>query len=69
MTKAEKLILKDETSKKAVVNVLSLFRGQSHQFTTDVLKAALHFVSANAYFNFERTVQGINAFIIDNQKK
>ena len=69
MTKGEKLILKDELAKKTVVDVLSLFRGQSHKFTTDVLKAALQFVSANAYFNFERTVQGINAFVIDNQKK
>lgn len=69
MTKAEKLILKNDLAKKNVIDVLSLFRGQSHQFTTDVLKAALQFVSANAYFNFERTVQGINAFIYDNQKK
>jgi len=69
MTKAEKLILKDELAKKAVIDVLSLFRGQSHKYTTDILKAALQFVSANAYFNFERTVQSINTFVADNQKK
>lgn len=68
MTKAEKLILKDEMAKKNVIDVLSLFRGQSHKYATEVLKAALHFVSSNAYFNFERTVQNLNAFIADNKK-
>lgn len=59
MTSAEKMILKDTETKKAVVDVLKIFNGKSHKYASDVLKAAKFYLDKNSKFDVYSAIDNI----------